>query len=87
MVRKKKSTEKTIKEVSKLVAEVTLQDTDPVITKVVKGSHLTVTHYSNGKTKLVWDDAALMRDVLEALSTVEKPKKAKKPKKVVDKTA
>jgi hypothetical protein len=39
---------------------------EPVVTV---GSHLTVTRYPNGKTELVWDDDALMRDVLEALAS------------------
>ena len=67
-----------IKEVSKLVAEVTLQETEPTIVNVVKGSHLTVTHYSNGKTKLEWDDNALERDVREAIASVENKEPAKK---------
>ena len=50
MPRKKKTEDQIIKGVSKLVAEVTLQETEPTIVNVVKGSHLTVTHYSNGKT-------------------------------------
>jgi hypothetical protein len=36
--------------------------------KVVKGSHLTVYTYPDGKTELEWDDDALMRDVQEALA-------------------
>jgi hypothetical protein len=44
--------------------------------KVVKGSHLTVTTYPDGRTELEWDDEALMRDVQEALASVE-PKKLK----------
>ena len=39
--------------------------------KVVKGSHLTVTTYENGKTELVWDDEALTRDVQKALTDYE----------------
>ena len=34
---------------------------------VVKGSHLTVYTYPDGKTKLEWDDEALTRDVNEAI--------------------
>jgi hypothetical protein len=56
--------------------------------KVVKGSHLTVITHKNGRTELVWDDAALLRDVraalLKAESTVavatEMPKRSKKTK-------
>jgi hypothetical protein len=42
--------------------------TEPTI---VKGSHLTVTTYPDGKTTLEWDDDALMRDVREAIASVE----------------
>ena len=46
---------------------------------VVKGSHLTVTTYPDGRTELEWDDEALLRDVREALASVETP--AEKPKR------
>ncbi len=50
---------------------------------VVKGSHLTVTTYPDGRTELEWDDAALERDVREAIASVEsastaKPKRTRK---------
>ncbi len=38
---------------------------------VVKGSHLTVTTYPDGRTDLEWDDAALERDVREATEAYE----------------
>lgn len=38
--------------------------------KVVKGSHLTVTTYPDGRTELEWDDEALMRDVQAAIASV-----------------
>jgi hypothetical protein len=38
---------------------------------VVKGSHLTVTTYPDGRTELEWDDEALARDVREAIASVE----------------
>jgi hypothetical protein len=51
---------------------------------VVKGSHLTVTTYPDGKTSLEWDDEALMRDVraalLKAESTIPVVTKQKKSK-------
>ena len=51
---------------------------------VVKGSHLTVTTYPDGRTELEWDDDALLRDVREALAgvetTTEKPKRTRKKK-------
>lgn len=37
---------------------------------IVKGSHLTVTTYENGKVELLWDDDALLRDVRNALAKV-----------------
>lgn len=53
---------------------------------VVKGSHLTVTTYPDGRTELEWDDEALLRDVREALASVEtlaeKPKRTRKKKDV-----
>jgi hypothetical protein len=56
---------------------------------VVVGSHLTVITHPNGKTELLWDDAALLRDVQNALTdyensvkvTVTETKKSKAPKK------
>jgi hypothetical protein len=55
--------------------------------KVVKGSHLTVTTYPDGRTELEWDDDALMRDVQEALALglcepapTETPKRTRKKK-------
>ena len=56
---------------------------------VVKGSHLTVTTYPDGRTELVWDDEALLNDVRAALlkaesnipaNTETKPKRTKKVK-------
>ncbi len=38
---------------------------------VVKGSHLTVTTYPDGRTELEWDDEALLRDVQNAIASVE----------------
>lgn len=60
------------------------KETDP--SGVVKGSHLTVTTFSDGTTKLDWDDEALMRDVREAIASVEQTQgdtnvKAKKTRK------
>jgi hypothetical protein len=58
-------------------------------TKVVKGSHLTITYTNDYPEKLEWDDEALMRDVRAALLKAEsvlpvtvesKPKRTKKVK-------
>ena len=55
-------------------------------TKIVKGSHLTITYTNGYPEKLEWDDEALMNDVRTALLTAEsnitvttesKPKKRK----------
>ena len=40
--------------------------------KVVNGSHLTVITHPNGRTELIWDDAALLKDVQTALTDYEK---------------
>ena len=42
---------------------------------VVKGNHLTVTTFSDGRTVLEWDDEALLKEVQEALKSVEEPKR------------
>lgn len=55
---------------------------------VIIGTHLTVIEYENGRTELIWDDEALLRDVraalLKAESTLpvaeEKPKRTRKKK-------
>lgn len=41
------------------------------LSSVVKGSHLTVTTDAEGRTTLVWDDEALLRDVREAIQKAE----------------
>ena len=38
---------------------------------VTSGSHLKVTHFEDGTTNLEWDDAALLRDVQEAIKAHE----------------
>ena len=35
------------------------------------GSHLTVSSYPDGTVKLVWDDEALLKEVREAIASVE----------------
>lgn len=39
--------------------------------KINQGSHLTVKTFEDGKTELVWDDAALLKDVQNALTEYE----------------
>ena len=43
--------------------------------KVEKGSHLTVTTYPDGRTELEWDDAALLKEVQDAILSVEQAAK------------
>jgi hypothetical protein len=58
--------------------------------KITQGSHLTVTTYEDGRTELKWDDEALMRDVQNAIAsldtlvavTEEKVKKTRKKQAV-----
>ena len=45
---------------------------------VVKGTHLTVTTFPDGRTELQWDDEALLKEVREALNSVEVPKTKRK---------
>jgi hypothetical protein len=39
--------------------------------KINQGSHLTVKTFEDGRTELVWDDAALLIDVQKALTEYE----------------
>lgn len=39
--------------------------------KITQGSHLTVKTFEDGKTELIWDDEALLRDVQLAILSVE----------------
>ncbi len=78
-----------IKEVSKLIAEETLQATDlpkkkkpkEVWPKVIIGSHSTRTEYEDGRVDFVTDWDALQRDVREAISNYEASQKKLKSKK------
>ena len=45
--------------------------------KVVKGNHLTVTTWPDGRTTLEWDDEALLAEVRTAIAVYEA--KQKKP--------
>jgi hypothetical protein len=54
------------------------EKTEPI---VAKGNHLTVTTFPDGKTMLEWDDEALLKEVREALNSVEVPKTKRKLKK------
>ena len=65
----------------RLVSKFDKQQTRP---KIEKGSHLTVYTYSDGSTKLEWDDEALLQDVRQAILKVEStvPVTENEPKKI-----
>lgn len=99
MARKKKTEETIIKEVSKLIAEETLQATDvpkkksksvvkekEVWPKIIRGSHSTRTEYEDGSIEFVthWDE--LVRDVQNALTEYENSVKVNAVNKTKRKT-
>ena len=54
--------------------------------KISQGTHLTIRTFEDGRTELVWDDAQLLKEVQEAIASVEQidsvtPKKTKGKKK------
>ena len=53
---------------------------------VVKGTHLTVTTHEDGTTTLEWDDEQLLKEVREAIASVEQPKKVAAKKTPAKKT-
>lgn len=56
--------------------------------KMTQGTHLTVKTFEDGHTELLWDDAQLLKEVQEAIASVElKPAvrdKATRKKKVAE---
>ncbi len=79
MVRKKKdtTTEDSLiiaTDAKKVIKKKTKPAAEP---KVVKGNHLTVTTYEDGRTELVWDDEALLKEVQDA--TLQYELSQKKP--------
>lgn len=40
------------------------------VVQIVKGNHLTVTTFPNGRTELIWDDEALLNEVKSAILSV-----------------
>jgi hypothetical protein len=52
-----------------------------MIPSMNKGSHLTVYTFPDGRTELVWDDAALLKDVKDAILSVEQVKSTTRKKK------
>ena len=52
--------------------------------KMNQGTHLTVKTFEDGHTELVWDDEQLLKEVREAIASIEQPapKKTKGKKNV-----
>ena len=51
--------------------------------KISQGTHLTVKTFEDGSTELIWDHDQLLKEVREAIASVEtKPKKTKGKKNV-----
>lgn len=80
MATSKKKTEEVVAEVpaKKLTPIPKREKKEPKVFKavakestVVKGSHLTVTTHPDGRTELVWDDDQLLKEVREAIASVE----------------
>ena len=46
--------------------------------KISQGTHLTVKTFEDGTSELVWDDAQLLKEVQEAIASVETKTKGKK---------
>jgi len=53
-------------------SETVIDATGPDVVKIVKGNHLTVTTFPNGRTELVWDDEALLNEVKSAILSISK---------------
>lgn len=68
MATRKKKAEKVVEKVD---MPGTIGGAKIVFPNVIKGNHLTVTHYEDGRTQLVWDDEALLNEVRQALASVE----------------
>ena len=52
-------------------SEVTIDATGDDVVQIVKGNHLTVKKFPNGRTELIWDDEALLNEVKAAILSVE----------------
>ena len=52
--------------------------------KMNQGSHLTVKTFEDGRTELIWDDEALLRDVREAIAGVTVTPTAKPKRKTTE---
>ena len=58
------------KKKSKIIESADVAEMTAVWPRVVQGSHLTVIYFEDGRTELKWDDAALTREVNDAILSV-----------------
>jgi len=49
--------------------------------QVVRGNHLTVTTYEDGRVELAWDDEALLREIRTAIAVHNAKQKSKHQEK------
>ena len=49
--------------------------------KISQGTHLTVKTFEDGSTELVWDDEQLLKEVREAIASVNQEEATAKPKR------
>lgn len=69
------ATEESKKKPKKAKAEPVKETVAEVYPKVVKGNHLTVITQADGRVELIWDDEALLKEVQDAILSVEQAKK------------
>ena len=60
------------KKKSKIIESADIAEMTKIWPRVVQGSHLTVTYFEDGRTEMKWDDAALTREVNDAILSVTK---------------
>jgi hypothetical protein len=63
------------KKKSKIIESADIAEMTKVWPRVVQGSHLTVKYFEDGRTELIWDDAALTQEVNDAILSVKQRKK------------
>lgn len=69
----------------KTKSEIIIDASGPDVVQIVKGNHLTVTTFPNGRTELIWDDEALLNEVKSAILSVNQTdtKPSSKYKKII----
>jgi hypothetical protein len=60
------------KKKSKIIESADIAEMTKGWPRVVQGSHLTVKYFEDGRTELIWDDAALTQEVNDAILSVSK---------------